>query len=115
MPGLSVHAVDTARGMPATGMRVEVFSLAAGRVLIADGRLSAAGILDHAIVTTRLGVGPYEVVFHAGEFFAANGVAQANPPFLNDVPFRFSIADPEHHYHLPMKITPWGFSLYRGS
>jgi 5-hydroxyisourate hydrolase len=54
-------------------------------------------------------------VFHAGAYFAAAGVPQATPPFLADVPFRFTIADPEQHYHLPMKITPWGFSLYRGS
>ncbi len=65
--------------------------------------------------STRLEPGAYEVVFHAGDFFAANGVAQSSPPFLAEVPFRFNIADAEQHYHLPMKITPWGFSLYRGS
>jgi 5-hydroxyisourate hydrolase len=55
------------------------------------------------------------VLFHAGDFFAAAGVTQSTPPFLDVVPFRFQIADPEQHYHLPMKITPWGFSIYRGS
>ena len=59
--------------------------------------------------------GPYEVLFHAGAFFARAGVAQSDPPFFDVVPFRFTIADPVQHYHLPMKITPWGFSLYRGS
>ncbi|MEJ0070309.1 MAG: hydroxyisourate hydrolase [Pseudomonadota bacterium] len=49
----------------------------------------------------------YEVVFHAGEFFTAAGVAQSSPPFLTEVPFRFTIADPQQHYHLPMKLTPW--------
>lgn len=115
MPGLSVHAVDVTRGVPARGMTVEVFQLASTRRRIADGRLSAAGTLEHAITTERLAAGPYEVVFHAGAFFAANGVVQADPPFLADVPFRFTIADSDQHYHLPMKITPWGFSLYRGS
>jgi 5-hydroxyisourate hydrolase len=115
MPGLSVHAVDVTRGVPARGMRIEVFALAPQRRLIAEGELAASGVLEHAIAKERLQPGVYEVVFHAGAYFAAAGVPQANPPFLAEVPFRFTIADPEQHYHLPMKITPWGFSLYRGS
>ena len=115
MPGLSVHVVDVTRGVPAVGMRIEVFALEPGRTVIADGRLAASGALDDAIARMQLPPGPYEVVFHAGAFFEAEGVAQASPPFLDQVPFRFTIADPEQHYHLPMKITPWGFSLYRGS
>jgi 5-hydroxyisourate hydrolase len=115
MPGLSVHAVDVTRGVPACGMRVEVFALTAQRLLIADGQLAASGVLEHEIAKQRLQAGAYEVVFHAGAFFAQAGVPQANPPFLAEVPFRFTIADPDQHYHLPMKITPWGFSLYRGS
>jgi 5-hydroxyisourate hydrolase len=115
MPGLSVHAVDVTRGMPARGMKIEVFALAPSRRLIAEGRLSPSGMLEHAIARDSLPPGPYEVLFHAGEFFASAGVPQASPPFLADVPFRFTIADPAQHYHLPMKITPWGFSLYRGS
>ena len=115
MPGLSVHVVDVTRGVPAVGMRVEVFVLGPRRAKIADGLLSKSGAFDHPITTTRLATATYEVVFHAGEFFAGQGVAQSTPPFLGEVPFRFSIADAEQHYHLPMKITPWGFSLYRGS
>ena len=115
MPGLSVHVVDVTRGVPAAGMRVEVFALETGRTIIADGLLAASGALDHAVSRTQLTPGAYEVVFHAGAFFKANGVVQASPPFLDQVPFRFTIADPGQHYHLPMKITPWGFSLYRGS
>ena len=115
MPGLSVHAVDVTRGIPAAGMHVEVFSLDPARRLIAEGVLGHNGALDHDIARTLLDRGSYEVVFHAGAFFAANGVAQSTPPFLGEVPFRFTIVDPESHIHLPMKITPWGFSLYRGS
>lgn len=115
MPGISVHVVDVSRGVPAAGMRIEVFALAPGRRCVADGLLGASGAMDHAIVRARLDAGPYEVIFHAGAFFAAHGVAQATPPFLDQVPFRFTIFDAEQHYHLPMKITPWGFSLYRGS
>ncbi len=115
MPGLSVHAVDVTRGVPAGGMRIEVFALVPVRRLIAEGRLSVSGMFDHAIAGQRLQPGTYEVVFHAAAFFRDAGVPQAEPPFLGEVPFRFAIADPEQHYHLPMKITPWGFSLYRGS
>lgn len=115
MPGLSIHAVDVTRGVPAQGMRIEVYALAPARRLIAEGRLSPSGMLDHAIARATLQPGPYEVVFHAGDYFSAADVPQATPPFLADVPFRFTIADAEQHYHLPMKITPWGFSLYRGS
>jgi 5-hydroxyisourate hydrolase len=115
MPGLSVHAVDVTRGVPARGMRIEVFALAPQRSLIAEGELAASGVLEHAIAKQKLQPGAYEVVFHAGDYFASAGVSQASPPFLVEVPFRFTIADPEQHYHLPMKITPWGFSLYRGS
>ena len=115
MPGLSVHAVDVTRGEPACGMKIEVFALTPSRRLIAEGRLSPSGMLEHDITRDSLQPGPYEVLFHAGEFFAGAGVPQASPPFLDDVPFRFTIADAAQHYHLPMKITPWGFSLYRGS
>jgi 5-hydroxyisourate hydrolase len=115
MPGLSVHVVDTTRGIPASGMRIEVFAFAPERRLIAEGVLAASGALEHAISRERLPRGSYEVVFHAGDYFAAAGVPQADPPFLDAVPFRCQIADSEQHYHLPMKMTPWGFSVYRGS
>jgi 5-hydroxyisourate hydrolase len=115
MPGLSIHAVDVTRGVPAAGMRVAVFALSPSRRQIADGILASSGALDHAITTIRLEPGPYEVIFHAGDFFSRQGVPQSTPSFLDEVPFRFNIADPNQHYHLPMKITPWGFSLYRGS
>jgi 5-hydroxyisourate hydrolase len=115
MPGLSLHAVDASRGVPARGMRIEVFVLQPARSLIAEGRLSASGAFDHAIATQRLHPGSYEVVFHAGGYFTETGVHQADPPFLAEVPFRFVVADADQHYHLPLKITPWGFSLFRGS
>lgn len=115
MPGLSVHVVDVTRGVPARGMRVEIYTLHPQRKQIADGTLAASGVLDHPIAKETLAPGVYEVIFHAGAFFTAAGVPQASPPFFGEVPFRFTIADSAQHYHLPMKITPWGFSLYRGS
>jgi 5-hydroxyisourate hydrolase len=115
MPGISVHGVDVARGVPAQGMRIEIYALTPTRKRIAEGSLAANGMLEHPVTAERLVPGAYEVVFHAGEFFAAAGLASSGPPFLADVPFRFTIADPDQHYHLPMKITPWGFALFRGS
>jgi 5-hydroxyisourate hydrolase len=115
MPGISVHVVDVTRGVPATGMEIEIFALMPQRRRIAEGRLAASGALDHEVATTTLPAGAYEVIFHAGAFFTGAGVAQSTPPFLDAVPFRFTVFDPSQHIHLPMKITPWGFSLYRGS
>ena len=115
MPGISVHVVDTTRGQPAAGMRIQIYDLTGERKLIAEGVLAGSGALEHAVSRERLAVGSYEVVFHAGDFFKSVGVAQADPPFLDSVPFRFQISNPEQHYHLPMKMTPWGFSVYRGS
>ena len=115
MPGISVHVVDVTRGVPATGMHIEVFAYAPQRHRIADGLLGATGALDHAITRERRQPGVYEVVFHAGAFFTAHGISQSDPPFLGEVPFRFTVFDAAQHIHLPMKLTPWGFSLYRGS
>ena len=115
MPGISVHVVDTTRGLPAAGMLIEIFALTPARRLIAKGALAQSGALEHTVSHERLSPGAYEVLFHAGDFFVSADVIQASPPFLDIVPFRFQIADSDQHYHLPMKITPWGFSIYRGS
>ena len=112
MPGLSLHVVDVARGKPASGMKVEIFHKTH---LIASGFLGADGTLTHSIVQTTLDIGVYEAVFHAGAFFASTSLELSDPPFLDLVPFWFSIADPARHYHLPLKITPWGFSVWRGA
>lgn len=108
--GISIHAVDVASGKPAQGLHVEIWRIEPTRALIADGRLAANGVLDH-LVTTGEGVeaGVYEVLFHLGEFFGdGNG-------FLSVTPFRFRIADVDEHFHLPLKFTRWGYSLFRGA
>ena len=115
MPGLSLHVVDVAQGRPAAGMRVQVFHVGQDTRRLAEAHLTAMGTLDHPITSTTLEAGTYEVVFHAGAFFAGSDLGLSDPPFLDMVPFRFNIADPAAHCHLPLKITPWGFSLYRGA
>ncbi len=114
--GISVHAVDVAHGRPAQGMRVDIYSLAGIRRLLASGKLAASGAMEHAIARGEgVSAGTYEVVFHLGDYHKAVGAPTSTPPFLDIVPFRFTIADAAQHYHLPFKFTPWGFSLFRGS
>jgi 5-hydroxyisourate hydrolase len=115
MPGISIHVVDVSHGAPAAGLKVAVFRIARGaRTQIAGGRLSKAGTLDDAALAGPQTAGQYEVDFHVADFYAAAGVALALVPFLDVVTYRFGIADPAQHYHLPLKCTPWGFSCFRG-
>jgi 5-hydroxyisourate hydrolase len=114
--GISVHAVDVARGRPAQGMQIDIYLLEGVRKVIANGKLAASGALDHPVVRGEgVKAGGYEVVFHVGDYLRATGAPTSTPPFLDLVPFRFTIADAAQHYHLPFKFTPWGFSLFRGS
>jgi 5-hydroxyisourate hydrolase len=114
--GISVHAVDVAHGRPAQGMRVDIYSLSGVRKLIASGKLTANGALNDSLARgDGVVTGPYEVVFHVGDYLKSVGAPTSTPPFLDTVPFRFAIADAAQHYHLPFKFTPWGFSLFRGS
>ena len=114
MPGLSIHVVDVARGVVASGMRVEVFALAPSRARIADARVAASGAVDDPALDRRLEHGPYEVLLHVAAFYARAGFALPEVPFLDVAPFRFGIDDPGQHYHLPFKLTPWGLSCFRG-
>jgi 5-hydroxyisourate hydrolase len=116
MPGLSIHVIDVARGIPATGMRVEVWELgAAARLPLGDSSVNAAGVVALPDLLTRpMAVGRYEAIFHVADWYRGQGIALPVPPFLDTLPFCFGIADPAQHYHLPLKLTPWGCSLFRG-
>jgi 5-hydroxyisourate hydrolase len=116
MPGLSIHVIDVSRGVPAAGMRVELWVVGSDRTMVADALVDAGGLVELPGLAARpMSQGVYEAVFHVAEWFRAQGVPLPAPAFLDAVPFRFGIADPGQHYHLPMKITPWGFSLFRGA
>ena len=108
MPGISIHVYDVSRGVPAAGLRVELRG-PDGKPLV-DGRTAAPGTLDAPTPVT----GTYEATFHVGDWYRAQGVAVPSPAFLEVVPYRFGVADLAQHYHLPLKMTPWGFSLFRG-
>ena len=113
MPGMSIHVVDVARGVVASGMRVEVRALDPPGV-VADGVVTRAGAVDVAALAGRLPVGRYEVLLHVAAFYREAGVALPAVPFLDVATYQFGIADPEQHYHLPFKLTPWGYSCFRG-
>jgi 5-hydroxyisourate hydrolase len=115
---LTTHVLDTAQGRPAAGMRVELWRVGAagGRELLASVRTNADGRVDSPLLSEgQLQAGVYELVFAAGEYFAGQPVAAATPPFLDTVPVRFGVADPEAHYHVPLLVSPWAYSTYRGS
>jgi hydroxyisourate hydrolase len=118
LAGLTTHVLDVTRGGPAEGVRVELYELAGAseRRLIADVATNADGRTDQPLIGARHArAGLFELVFHAGDYFRRRGAEAADPPFLDLVPIRFAIADPEAHYHVPLIVSPWSYSTYRGS
>ena len=111
MPGISIHVVDVSRGVVAAGMRVEL--LREGRA-IAEGQVSAKGLLEHEALDERFPAGPLEARFHVAAWYRAQGVPLPPVPFLDVVSYHFGVSDPQQHYHLPFKCTPWGYSCFRG-
>ncbi len=112
--GVSVHVVDVSRGVVAAWMRVELYSLQPDRRLIASGIVSAKGLVEEPAFAQHLAPGPYEAVFHVAAYYRAVGLQLPKVPFLDVVSYRFGIDDPDSHYHLPLKVTPWGYSCFRG-
>jgi 2-oxo-4-hydroxy-4-carboxy-5-ureidoimidazoline decarboxylase len=114
---LSTHVLDTLHGRPAAGMAIALYEVGGSArglllqvVTNADGRTDAPLIGDQP-----LRIGTYELQFSVGAYFRRAGVAVADPPFLDVVPIRFSIAEAEGNYHVPLVTTPWSYSTYRGS
>ncbi|WP_347309583.1 hydroxyisourate hydrolase [Defluviimonas sp. SAOS-178_SWC] len=113
--GISIHAVDIARGVPAAGLCVRLFRLADGRTEIASGRCSDGGLLQHPVAEgANVLRGLYEVEFDIAQYYRDAGIDIPDPAFLEVVVYRFGIDRVGEHFHLPMKFTPWGFSLFRG-
>lgn len=114
---LTTHVLDTARGLPAAGLKVTLYRLTgntreemAQYVTNADGRTDAPILPQDKFAT-----GKYELLFAAGDYLRATGQAGTDPLFLDEVPIRFGINDPDSHYHVPLLLSPFGFSTYRGS
>ena len=115
--GLSTHVLDTMHGGPAAGMQVALFTTQGDDAMLvrrftlnADGR-SDAPLYD----TSSLKVGTYRLVFDVAGYFKARGVALPEPNFLNRVALDFGVANPDQHYHVPLLVSPWSYSTYRGS
>ena len=117
MPRLSTHVLDTARGRAADGVRVELHLLRDGeRRAIADVTTNADGRTDAPLLSgARLEPGVYELTFHAGDYFRRAGVALTEPPFLDVIVVRLGVADPDGQYHVPLLLSPYGYSTYRGT
>ena len=116
MAGMSIHVIDVSRGVPAAGMAVEVWKVdAGGESRISAGVIGAQGHYDDAALLARvLAPGRYAARFEIGRYYRGAGIALPEPAFLETVVFEFGLADPSQHYHLPLKMTPWGYSLFRG-
>jgi 2-oxo-4-hydroxy-4-carboxy-5-ureidoimidazoline decarboxylase len=114
---LSTHVLDTLNGRPAGGFRVSLYEIGAtARGLLVEETTNSDGRTNKSLMADApLRIGTYELQFHAGDYFRARNVVTARPPFLDIVPVRFSIADAEGHYHVPLLVTPWSYSTYRGS
>jgi 2-oxo-4-hydroxy-4-carboxy-5-ureidoimidazoline decarboxylase len=114
---LSTHVLDTHAGRPAVGIAIELYEFAGDRAhRIATATTNADGRTDQPLIGGRpLPIGRYELRFAVGDHFRSRGIEQGDPPFLDIVPLRFSIAEPEGHYHVPLLCTPWSYSTYRGS
>ncbi|MCB8887997.1 hydroxyisourate hydrolase [Vreelandella malpeensis] len=117
MGWLTTHVLDTAKGQPGEGITIEVFRVCAGKrehlgsvVTNSDGRCDEP-VLQGEDFTP----GEYELVFHAGDYLRTHGIEATEPRFLDVIPLRFGVADESQHYHVPLLLSPFGYSTYRGS
>jgi 5-hydroxyisourate hydrolase len=112
---LSTHVLDTMHGRPAAGMCISLRRLGAGGELVTATSTNADGRTDQPLMSGEtIAAGEYELVFEVADYFRASGVADAGR-FLTSVPLRFRIDDPSGHYHVPLLVSPWSYSTYRGS
>lgn len=110
---LTTHVLDTARGRPAAGMALELFRMEGSeRRHLKTTTTNDDGRTDEPLLgRDEFAAGTYEIVFHVGAYFGEGD----DPPFLDHVPVRFGVSDPEAHYHVPLLTSPWAYSTYRGS
>lgn len=118
MGRLSTHVLDTAHGCPAAGMALRLYRLdeSGTQRLLKSLSTNHDGRADTALLEGEtLTAGRYRLVFEVAAYFRSRGVALPDPPFLDEVPLDFGIASPQAHYHVPLLVSPWSYSTYRGS
>lgn len=116
MGQLTTHILDTAQGCPASGIPVALYRIDSPDTLLASLRSNSDGRTDNALLEGgALCIGVYELVFHVAEYFCNSGLVVSTPPFLDRIALRFSVADPTGYYHVPLLVSPWSYSTYRGS
>lgn len=114
---LTTHVLDTARGVPAEGVPIALYRISGqSRTKIGEAVTNHDGRTDAPILPkASFAPGSYELIFTAGEYLKATGQAGLEPMFLDEIPIRFGIDDAEAHYHVPLLLSPYGYSTYRGS
>ena len=116
MGKLTTHVLNTAQGCPAAGVEVVLFRVVPELQELARSHTNADGRLDNPVLEADAFVaGVYELVFQAGTYFSRQNLDLPDPPFVDEVVLRFGIADADQHYHVPLLVSPWAYSTYRGS
>lgn len=117
MGKLTTHVLNVSAGIPATGMRIDLHEVSGGasRLLIhvrtnEDGRCAKPLLEGDSFRSGR-----YTLTFHVADYFRSQGVQLPDPPFIDEVTVQFGIADPAQNYHVPLLVSPWSYSTYRGS
>ena len=115
MTKLTTHCLDTFSGKPAQGVKVDVYFVSDKKIKISSTILNKNGSSDKPLVEgTNFKEGQYELVFFVGDYFKKM-TDLPKTPFLNEVVIRFGISNPDEHYHVPLLVSPWSYSTYRGS
>ena len=115
MTKLTTHCLDTFSGKPAKGIRVDVYTVSGKKEKINSTILNNNGRSDKALLEgSNFKEGEYELVFFVGDYFK-NITNLPKIPFLNEVTIRFGVSNPKEHYHVPLVVSPWTYSTYRGS
>ena len=123
MQAVSIHVVDVANGVVATGMKVEILRREAAErgkperwAPMFSGKVGRNGVVDGIEGQPQVfDLGVYEMRLHVGDYYRGRGQQLPEPAFMDVQCFRFGLADPTQHYHLPVKLTPWGISCFRGA
>ncbi len=116
MGRLTTHVLDTANGRPGAAMRIDLFVVEPERRLLVSVETNADGRCEAPLLEgPDFKSGTYELIFVVGRYFRALGTKLADPPFVDDVVVRFGIANANENYHVPLLVSPWSYSTYRGS